>query len=85
MGIEDFLQCLSCGKKLGPKSKEIASQCTECILKLDFKTKDLDHIHIDRNIQRIFDFFSYNIPFICLLTVVQFKYLNTTYRYITII
>ncbi len=57
MGMEDFLQCLSCGKKLGPKSKEIASQCTECILKLDFKTKDLDHIHIDRNLQKILDFF----------------------------
>ena len=55
--MEDFLQCLSCGKKLGPQSKERASQCTDCILKLDFKTKDLDHIYIDRNLQKILDFF----------------------------
>lgn len=57
MGMEDFLQCLSCGKKLGPNSKKIASQCTECILKLDFKTKDLNDIYIDRNLQKILDFF----------------------------
>lgn len=55
--MEDFLQCLSCGKKLGPNSKKIASQCTECILKLDFKTKDLNDIYIDRNLQKILDFF----------------------------
>ncbi|MFX1411056.1 MAG: serine O-acetyltransferase [Promethearchaeota archaeon] len=57
MEMNDFLRCLSCGKKLGSKTKELHSQCTECILKLDFKTTDLDHTKIERNLQKILDFF----------------------------
>ncbi|MFW9938443.1 MAG: serine O-acetyltransferase [Candidatus Thorarchaeota archaeon] len=57
MEMNDFLRCLSCGKRLGPKSKQIHNQCTECILKLDFKTKDLDNKEIDKNLQKILDFF----------------------------
>ncbi|MFX1314861.1 MAG: serine O-acetyltransferase [Promethearchaeota archaeon] len=57
MEMNDFLRCLSCGKKLGSKTKELHSQCTECILKLDFKTTDLDHTKIELNLQKILDFF----------------------------
>jgi serine O-acetyltransferase len=57
METNDFLRCLSCGKRLGPKSKQIHNQCIECILKLDFKTKDLDNKEIDKNLQKILDFF----------------------------
>jgi len=57
MDMDNFLRCLSCGKKLGPKSQEIHNQCTECMLKLDFKTEDLNHREMDIHLQKILDFF----------------------------
>lgn len=56
--IENFLQCLSCGKKLGDESKDAGQNyCAECVMKLDFKTSDLNHHKIDLHLQRILDFF----------------------------
>jgi len=57
MELDEFLRCLNCGKTLGPKSKHIQTQCTECLLNLDFKTEDLDNRDIDRNLQKILNFF----------------------------
>ncbi len=57
MEIDDFLKCLSCSKRLGAKSENTASECAECILKLDFKTHDLDQNQIDTDLQSILDFF----------------------------
>ncbi|MFX0033480.1 MAG: serine O-acetyltransferase [Candidatus Hermodarchaeota archaeon] len=57
MKFEEFIRCLNCGKKLGVKSAKIHSECTECILKLDFKAEDLNHKEIDENLQKILDFF----------------------------
>ncbi|MFW9946541.1 MAG: serine O-acetyltransferase [Promethearchaeota archaeon] len=55
--MEDFLNCLNCGKTLGSKEKEYYNYCAECILNLKFKINELDHIEIDRNLQKILDFF----------------------------
>ena len=55
--MEDFLNCLSCGKKLGPKSKNNHRQCTECLLRLEFKTEDTDIEFIQKYLQGILDFF----------------------------
>ncbi|MBY8979324.1 MAG: serine O-acetyltransferase [Candidatus Lokiarchaeota archaeon] len=55
--MEDFLSCLSCGKKLGAKSKNNHGQCTECLLKLEFKTEDTDFEFIQKYLQGILDFF----------------------------
>jgi len=55
--MEDFINCLSCGKKLGPKSKNNHGQCTECLLKLEFKTEDADFEFIQKYLQGILDFF----------------------------
>jgi len=57
MEFNDFLNCLNCGKRLDKKSEQAVSHCTECILKLDFKTRSLDHKQLDRNLQSILDFF----------------------------
>jgi serine O-acetyltransferase len=57
MEMNDFLRCLSCGKKLGIKSTQKPTQCTECILKLDFKTSDLAQSEINSDLQKILDFF----------------------------
>ncbi|GAH51985.1 unnamed protein product, partial [marine sediment metagenome] len=56
--MDDFLSCLSCGKKLGSKSKSNThGQCTECLLKLEFKTEDLNFEFIQKYLQGILDFF----------------------------
>lgn len=55
--MEDFLKCLNCGKTLGYKEKNHYNFCAECILKLDFRLKELNRKEIDRNLQRILDFF----------------------------
>ena len=55
--MEDFLNCLSCGKTLGAKSKHSHGQCTECLLKLEFKTEDTDFEFIQKYLQGILDFF----------------------------
>ncbi|MFW9771893.1 MAG: serine O-acetyltransferase [Candidatus Thorarchaeota archaeon] len=57
MKMEEFIRCLNCGKKLGSKSGKIHNQCTECMLRLDFKSEDINHKDIDENLQKILDFF----------------------------
>ncbi len=57
MEMNDFLRCLSCGKKLGTKLTQQPTQCTECILKLDFKSSDLNQSEINHDLQKILDFF----------------------------
>jgi len=55
--MEEFLHCLNCGKTLGSKEKEYYSYCAECILNLKFQINELDQIEIDKNLQKILDFF----------------------------
>ncbi len=55
--MEELVQCLNCGKCLDSKEKEHYNYCAECILNLNFRSKDLDHEEIDRNLQKILDFF----------------------------
>lgn len=55
--MEEFLNCLNCGKTLGSKEKEYYNYCAECILNLKFQINELNHIEIDRNLQKILDFF----------------------------
>lgn len=55
--MEEFVKCLNCGKCLDSKEKEHYNYCAECILDLNFMTKDLDHEESDRNLQKILDFF----------------------------
>lgn len=57
METDDFLKCLSCGKKLGLKSINGRNQCTDCLLKLEFKTEDLDYREINKYLQGILNFF----------------------------
>ena len=55
--MDDFLSCLSCGKRLGSKSKNNHGQCTECLLRLEFKTEDINYEFIQKYLQGILDFF----------------------------
>ena len=55
--MEDFLNCLSCGKTLGDKERNHYNYCAECILKLDFRLEKLNREEIDQNLQKILDFF----------------------------
>jgi len=55
--MEEFLNCLSCGKKIDLKSKNSHGQCTECILKLEFKTDDINYDFVQKYLQGILDFF----------------------------
>jgi serine O-acetyltransferase len=55
--MEDFLNCLNCGKSLGLKEKNHYNFCAECILKLDFRLEELNREEIDQNLQKILDFF----------------------------
>jgi len=57
MQMEDFLKCLSCGKNIGREAEEHYNYCTECMLKLDFQTSDIDHNELDRCLQKILNFF----------------------------
>jgi serine O-acetyltransferase len=57
MEMNNFLKCLSCGKKLGNKRTTQPSYCTECILKLDFQISDLKQQEINGDLQKILDFF----------------------------
>lgn len=57
METDDFLRCLSCGKKLGVKSINGGKQCPDCLLKLEFKTEDLDYREINKYLQGILNFF----------------------------
>lgn len=55
--MEEFLRCLSCGKSLGKKEKEMYNYCAECMMNLDFSVNELDREEIDTNLQLILDFF----------------------------
>ncbi len=55
--MEELVKCLNCGKCLDSKEKEHYNYCAECILDLNYRSKDLDHEEIDRNLQKILDFF----------------------------
>ncbi|MFX1323287.1 MAG: serine O-acetyltransferase, partial [Promethearchaeota archaeon] len=55
--MEEFLNCLNCGKTLGSKEKEYYNYCAECILNLQFQIDELNHDEIDRNLQKILNFF----------------------------
>ena len=55
--MEEFLKCLNCGKTLDVKEKDYYNYCAECILNLNFRLDELDHHEIDKNLQRILDFF----------------------------
>jgi serine O-acetyltransferase len=57
MEMDNFLKCLSCGKKIGSKLASYQNQCAECILKLDFKTSDLNQTQINSDLQMILNFF----------------------------
>ncbi len=57
MEIDDFVRCLSCGKKMGANSKTNHGLCMECTLKLDFKTEELNYNAINDYLQKILDFF----------------------------
>ncbi len=59
--MEDYEKCLNCGKCLDSKEKGQYNYCTGCILDLHFKTKDLDHEEMDRNLQKILDFFESDV------------------------
>ncbi|MFX0030178.1 MAG: hypothetical protein ACFE8B_13285, partial [Candidatus Hermodarchaeota archaeon] len=55
--MEEFLNCLSCGRTLGSKEREHSNFCAECVLNLQFQLKDIDRDDIDQNLQKILDFF----------------------------
>jgi len=57
MEKEDFVRCLSCGKKMGLKSANTNAQCTDCMLKLDFRIEELNYEAINQYLQGILDFF----------------------------
>ena len=57
METDDFVRCLSCGKKMDIKSKTNHGQCMECTLKLDFKMEELHYDAINQYLQGILDFF----------------------------
>ncbi len=59
MEMNDFLNCLSCGKKLGTKARGLNNNnfCAECLMKLDFKTEEINQDKVDINLQRILNFF----------------------------
>jgi serine O-acetyltransferase len=57
MEMNDFLKCMSCGKRLDSKLANQPNYCTECILKLEFQTNDLDQSEVNKYLQKILDFF----------------------------
>jgi len=55
--MEEFLNCLNCGKTLGDKERNHYNFCSECILQLDFRLEELNREEIDQNLQKILNFF----------------------------
>jgi serine O-acetyltransferase len=55
--MEDFLNCLNCGKALGDKERNHSNFCAECLLKLDFRLEELNREEIDQDLQKILNFF----------------------------
>ncbi|MFX1443796.1 MAG: serine O-acetyltransferase [Promethearchaeota archaeon] len=57
MSMKKFLYCLNCGRDLASKGREGPAFCAECILDLNYKTSDIDHEEIDKELQKILNFF----------------------------
>jgi serine O-acetyltransferase len=57
METDEFLRCVSCGKKMEPNSKMNHGQCMDCTLKLDFQIEELHYDAMKQNLKRILDFF----------------------------
>lgn len=57
MSMKKFIHCLNCGKNLASKEKEGPPYCAECILDLNYSTSDIDRNEIDKELQKILDFF----------------------------
>lgn len=57
MSKKNFLHCLNCGKNLAIKEKDGPAYCAECILDLNYRTSDVDRKEIDKELQKILDFF----------------------------
>jgi len=55
--MKKFIHCLNCGKNLASKEKEGPPYCAECILDLNYSTSDIDRNEIDKELQKILDFF----------------------------
>lgn len=55
--MNDFFNCLNCGKKLGTEDYEGPNFCAECMMKLDFKPREINKAKADKHLQRILDFF----------------------------
>ncbi|MFX1364568.1 MAG: serine O-acetyltransferase [Promethearchaeota archaeon] len=55
--MEEFLNCLSCGKTLRHKERNNYNFCAECILNLDYRLEELNREEIDQNLQKILNFF----------------------------
>lgn len=57
MSMDKFLHCLNCGKNLATKERKDPAYCAECILDLKYRTSDIDHEKIDKELQKILNFF----------------------------
>lgn len=57
MSMKKFIHCLNCGKNLASKEKEGPPYCAECILDLNYRTSDVDRNEIDKELQKILNFF----------------------------
>jgi len=57
MDMRKFIHCLSCGKTLAVKEKDLQPYCSECILDLNYRTSEINHDEIDKELQKILDFF----------------------------
>jgi len=55
--VNDFIKCLRCGKRIGSTEKEKDNLCADCILNLNFSVDDVERETIDKNLQKILDFF----------------------------
>jgi len=61
MSMKEFLHCLNCGKDLATKKKAGPAYCAECILDLNYRTTDVDREEIDKELQKILDFFASDV------------------------
>ncbi len=55
--MKNFIHCLNCGKNLASKEQEGPPYCAECILDLNYRTSDIDRNEIDKELQKILNFF----------------------------
>jgi len=57
MKIDKFINCLNCGKRLSAKEQTEGPSCAECVLGMSFEITDLEHKNIDKELEKILDFF----------------------------